>query len=386
MNTKNNFKLWQVLLVILLGLGINTLNAQANNDKPQKEDIAVLDFDTRGYNFNQQQAIQFIINELIRIGQYEVMDNYEIEYISKKQNLITAGCFSKTCLSEMGVHFKTDKMFTGSIQLLGDRVNVTLRLFDVKTGSFEKTLVKDFLNISGNELMMIRITINEMFNIPNDENTVSKLTMKSEFDNSVNNPYKLILKSDGPRIGLVGFSGVAADVIQNKPNEGGYGSYPMMFQFGYQFEKQYLNEGNFQALIEFIPTITGLDQGRVIPSISFLNGLRNNVNGWEFAFGPTFNLTKMAKGFYENDANGNEKWYLESDQDLFPNKELSIVSRPDSRGNVNATAGFLFAFGKTFKSGKMNIPLNFFFIPSNNGARFGLSFGWNGKDRYELND
>jgi hypothetical protein len=34
----------------------------------------------------------------------------------------------------------------------------------------------------------------------------------------------------------------------------------------------------------------------------------------------------------------------------------------------------------------MNIPLNFFFIPSNNGARFGLSFGWNGKDRYELND
>ena len=136
MNTKNNFKLLHALFVILFGLGINILNAQANNDKPQKEDIAVLDFDTRGYNFNQQQAIQFIINELIRIGQYEVMDNYEIEYISKKENLITAGCFSKTCLSEMGVHFKTDKMFTGSIQLLGDRVNVTLRLFDVNTGSF----------------------------------------------------------------------------------------------------------------------------------------------------------------------------------------------------------------------------------------------------------
>ena len=91
MNTKNNFKLWQVLLVVLLG--INTLNAQKNEDRPQKDDIAVLDFDTRGYNFNQQQAIQFLINELIRIGQYEVMDNYEIEYISKKENLITTGCF-----------------------------------------------------------------------------------------------------------------------------------------------------------------------------------------------------------------------------------------------------------------------------------------------------
>ena len=152
MNTKNNFKLWQVLLVVLLG--INTLNAQKNEDRPQKDDIAVLDFDTRGYNFNQQQAIQFLINELIRIGQYEVMDNYEIEYISKKENLITTGCFSKTCLAEMGVHFKTDKMFTGSIQLLGDRVNVTLRLFDVKTGSFEKTLVKDFLNVSSKYLFL----------------------------------------------------------------------------------------------------------------------------------------------------------------------------------------------------------------------------------------
>lgn len=384
MNIKNNYKVWQLLILMLFT--ISSINAQTDETPNLKEDIAVLDFDTRGYNFNQQQAIQFLINELIRIGKYEVMDNYEIEYISKKENISTSGCFSKTCLTEMGKLFNSDKMFTGSIQLLGERVNVTLRLFDVKTGSFEKTLVKDYLNIPGNELMMIRITINEMFGIPSDENIVKKLTMKSEYDNTINNPYKLILKSDGPRIGIVGFGGVAADVIRNKPNEGGYGSYPVMFQFGYQFEKQYLNEGNFQALIEFIPTITGLDQGRVIPSISFLNGLRNNVNGWEFAFGPTFNLTKMAKGFYETDENGNSKWYLESESVSFPNKDLNIISRPDSRGNINATAGFLFAFGKTFKSGKMNIPLNFFFIPSNNGARFGLSFGWNGKDRYELNN
>lgn len=363
-------------------------------DSPeQKPGIALVDFDTRGYEFNQNQAIQFVINELIRTTLFEVMDKYEVEYIAKKDNLVAAGCFSKACLTEFGLHLGIEKMFTGSLQLLGERMNVTLRLLDVKTGSFEKTLVKEFLNIPGNELIMIRVTINEMFGIMNDEDVVKKLTTKSEYDNAVNNPYKLVLRSDGPRIGIVVFSGLTSDIIRNPVSKGGYNSYPFMFQFGYQFEKQYLNEGNFQALVELIPTITGMDQGRLIPSFTFLNGLRNNKSGWEFAFGPTFNIIRMAKGFYW-DADGNtiNEWYLERETEKVraaiqdPQRNFEMTKRPDSRGSLVATAGFLFAFGKTFKSGKMNIPLNAFFIPGIYGARFGLSFGWNGRERFELND
>ena len=364
------------------------LKAQSSNFENQKKPgIAIVDFDTRGYNFNRQQAIQFVINELIALGAYEVMDLYEIDYIAGKDSLKRDGCFSKVCLSEFGKHLGIEKMFTGSMQLLGDKVSITLRIMDVATGTFEKTLVKEFLDIKGNELMMIRVSMNEMFGVSTNEDLVKKLTVRSEFESTVNNPYKLVLRSDGPRIGIAGFSGLAAEVLQNKPSNGGYGGYPFMFQFGYQFEKQYLNEGNFQALIEMIPNITGMDQGRLIPSFTFLNGLRNNVNGWEFAFGPTFNIIKMAKGFY-HDSNGDQtnEWYLESDLSKFQGREFEMVNRPDSRGSLVATAGFLFAFGKTFKSGKMNIPLNFFFVPGTNGARFGLSFGWNGKERYELND
>jgi hypothetical protein len=378
--------LWMILQTSLL---VNNGIQAYNMDSTQKQSIALVDFDTRGYDFRQSQAVQFVINELIRLGQYEVMDKYEVEYVAKRDSLNAIGCFSKICLSDFGKHLGIEKMFSGSIQLLGDKVNITLRLLDVKTKTFEKTIVKEFLNIPGNELMMIRVSFNEMYGLKNEEDVMKKLTVKAEYDNTVNNPYQLKLRADGPRMGIVGFSGVSASVIQNPINKGGYNSYPFMFQFGYQYEKQYLNEGNFQALVEMIPMISGMDQGRIIPSFSFLNGLRNNRTGWEFAFGPTFNITKLASGFYfDEDNDGEREWHLENDRQFLQlrNEVLTIEKRPDSRGHYAATAGFLFAFGKTFKSGRMNIPLNMFIIPGKNGCRFGLSFGWNGRERYELNN
>jgi len=51
----------------------------------------------------------------------------------------------------------------------------------------------------------------------------------------------------------------------------------------------------------------------------------------------------------------------------------------DSRGKITYHTGFVFAAGKSFKSGKMNIPVNAFVIPSNNGIRFGLTFGYNAR-------
>jgi hypothetical protein len=383
MKSTNSKKAASLTCIITCLLFTSIMKAQEiKHSLGKKPGIAVVDFDTKGYNISQEQAIQFTINELIRLGNYEVMDKYEVEYIAKRDSLVSKACFSKACLSEFGKHLGIEKMLTGSIQLLGENVSITIRLLDVNTGTFEKTLVKEFLNIQGNELMMIRVTINELFGVANDADLVKKMTVRSEFESKVNNPYKLVLRADGPRIGLAIFSGISAEVIKNSRDKGGYNGYPYMFQFGYQFEKQYLNEGNFQALVEMIPILTGMDQGRIIPSFTFLNGLRNNKNGWEFAFGPTFNIIKISKGFYKDG-----KWYLSEDKNkLFPSEEFEMVNRPDSRGSLVPTAGFLFGFGKTFKSGKMNIPINFFIVPNSNGARFGFSFGWNGRERYQLDN
>lgn len=154
-----------------------------------------------------------------------------------------------------------------------------------------------------------------------------------------------------------------------------------MFQFGYQFEKQYLNEGKIQALFEFIPMITGVDQGYFIPSFTILHGLRSNVNGWEFALGPTINFVTTSNGYYDQD----NIWQLEStwtnnpDNSGKPNP-FEIKSRVDSRGDYALHSSFVFAVGRTFKSGKLNIPVNIFAIPGKHGARFGVSFGFNAKN------
>lgn len=43
--------------------------------------------------------------------------------------------------------------------------------------------------------------------------------------------------------------------------------------------------------------------------------------------------------------------------------------------------GFVFAAGKSFKSGRMNYPVNVFVIPSKSGMRLGLTFGFNAKNK-----
>ena len=54
-------------------------------------------------------------------------------------------------------------------------------------------------------------------------------------------------------------------------------------------------------------------------------------------------------------------------------------SRFDSRGERQFDTGFVFAVGKSFKSGKLNIPVNAFFIPRRDGNRIGISVGFNAK-------
>lgn len=368
----------RITLLLFITLFTSTLSAQYN--AVEKQSIAVVDFDVRGYKMNQIQAIQFLTNELIRVGQFEVMDKYDIEFIARRDSLDLLNCFSKTCLQDVGKKLKVDKMLSGSISQMGDNLNVSLRILDVSKGNFETQKVREFLVIPGTEFQMLRICVNDLFNVPNDNELITKLSKRADFDNAINNPYTPRLQSDGPRMGITAMTGYLAKVMESPKAEGGYDGYPFMFQFGYQFEKQYLNEGNLQALFEIIPMITGLDQSRVIPSITLLNGLRNNINGWEFAFGPNFAISRSAEGYVD----GSNKFVIPSYQNPAPDGTV-LESRPDSRGSVVLATGFLFAAGKTFKSGKLNIPVNVFAVPGKWGWRFGVSMGWNAKDRFERN-
>ena len=373
MNTKNLF---------LTSLLIFTSAVRLMAAGPENPSIAFIDIDTRNSRVstpsNPVTAMTRV--ELEKLKRFQLLDKYDLEYLTSKDSIKINNCYSRLCLTELGKKLKVEKMFTGSVEEMSDQIIVTFKILDVQNGQFEKVQVNEFLNIPAEIKSMIKVTMNDMFGIQNEADLVSKLTRKDDYDNAVNNPYELRLRSDGPRMGFTYFTGSDAAVLKAPSNAGGFNAHPVMFQFGYQFERQYLNEGNFQALFEFVPMLTGLDQGLLIPSFTFMNGLRSNKSGWEFAFGPTVAFAKKAEGFYDR----NNNWHLKNDTtEQFSPRNME--TRMDSRGDVTLHTNFVFAFGKTFKSGKLNIPVNGYIIPSKNGTRVGVSFGFNAKERYTFN-
>lgn len=345
------------------------------NNVHAQEKVAVMNIYTNlpGYNSTTMGNLYRI--QLAKSTRYSVIDRWDMNtYIADKK--LNPECNNTQCLSEIGNVIGADKMVTGSVEAFSNNtIMVTVRMIDVDSAKAVKTIVDDFIYNPAEIVNMIDIAMKELLGMEVNPDSKRKLTDKNDFASSKNTRSGR-LNASGPRIGLTVLTGTQADRFAEPMQKGGFDGYPAMFQFGYQMEAQYLNEGAFQALFEFIPLITGLDQGLFIPSFTLMNGLRNNRNGWEFAFGPTVVLNKMANGYYEN-----SEWHLASEwTDSIPNPNY-LCSRVDSRGDYKITSGFVFAFGKTFKSGNLNIPVNMYVIPSKEGIRFGASFGYNSKNR-----
>lgn len=339
-----------------------------------RQKLTVLNIASEGMHLSPKQAGNMLRREVAKISKYEVLDKYDVMYLINKHGLKVENCYGKICLLDVAKVIKSDKMLTGSIERFQKSITITLRLIDVKSKSVEKVEIKEYLYLPQHLKTMLTISVRKMFGLPNNKEVVASLSEPNKTENKINTPYADRLKLSGPRMGFTMFTGTTADLLALPEYEGGYDALPVMFQFGYQFETKYLNEGNFQALVEFIPMVTGIDQGLFIPSITILNGLRSNKSGWELAFGPTISLTQQAEGYYQN---GNwVKLNATDDRSLI---NQNIVTRLDSRGEYQINTGFVFAFGKTFRSGKLNIPVNAYVVPSKEGVRVGMSFGFNSR-------
>lgn len=366
-----------IVFIAVLFSTLYFVNAQVSKSILPK--VGVINLDSKGISYDPIQAGNITRIELDKLGLFDVIDKYDIDFLLDKDVAMANNCYGKSCLTEIGKKIKADKMLTGNIEILSERIYVTLRMLDITNGTIEKSQVLDFLNVKDQVQNMIGLTLKKMYNLPIDEALLTQLTKVDAFNSKVNTPDEDRLNLSGPRMGMAFFTGRNAQILKDPENLGGYDMYPAIFQFGYQLEVQYLGAGNFQALAEFLPMISGLDQGKVIPSITILNGLRDSRYGLEFAFGPTFLLGKKAEGYYEKNAENVEVWHLESEWKGVGAKP-NIVTRSDSRGNYRISPGFLFAFGKTFRSGRLNIPINVYIRPDyKNGSQYGISFGFNAK-------
>lgn len=361
--------------VLIMVFNFSNVNAQ-NGTQPS---LTVLNIDAQGVEYTSVQIGNLVRLEMDKLGKFEVMDKYDVSYLVEKNELKIDNCYGKICLLEVGNLIKSDKMFTGSVERYGKNIIITLRLIDVKKGIIEKTQVNEFLNLQNEMQRMIGIAVHDMFGLENDAALVSLLTQKENLDNAITFPNEPRLNLSGPRMGVSVLTGQAAEIYQAPQSQGGFNAFPALFQFGYQFEVQYLNEGDIQGLFEFIPLVSGVEQNFFIPSVTVLHGLRNNKNGLEFAFGPTISVAKFAEGYYDTDGSWklDYEWY-NSHQNGEPNPN-TIVSRLDSRGDLQLSTGFVVAAGFTIKSGKLNIPLNLYVVPRRDNFRIGASFGFNAR-------
>jgi hypothetical protein len=144
-------------------------------------------------------------------------------------------------------------------------------------------------------------------------------------------PLKTVSLS-GPRFGITALSQGVVDKLHERSID----VRSTITQFGWQFEKEFYSKGGgVAAMNEFVFLLGGLEQGEVLPSLSWMVGLRSS-SGAEFGIGP--NVTPA--------------------------------------GVALAVAG-----GVTFRSGALNVPMTFALVPSKAGTRISMLTGFNLRGR-----
>jgi hypothetical protein len=139
------------------------------------------------------------------------------------------------------------------------------------------------------------------------------------------------LKLSGPRLG---FTILSQKYIDHIKSDFDTDVNAFMTQFGWQFETRVFTLDNgTSGLFEFVPLVGGLEQGKFLPSLSALIGIRG-AKGLEFGIGPNVSLSG---------------------------------------------AGLVLAAGTNFQSQGVNFPVNLAVAPSNDGMRFSLLFGFNSR-------
>ncbi len=370
----------------------------------EKPTIAVANPNIVGLKTTTTIAAKLLRLELIKMDNYFVYDEFDMEDIYKLDSSYRNNCLSKSCLVRMGKSLGVDYMITGSFDELGNKIVLSLKVIDVKNASIFKTRVQEFDNQPLELQRMVEITLKEMHAIEVQQEIVDRLQFKNEVITS-NNLGRI--KNNGPRVGYGILTGSLTEFATRSVSQGGLGIFPAVSMIGYQLEAQYVGTENFSGLVEGIINVSGLEQGQFIPTITVMNGFRFGKAGWEFAFGPGFGLKSESYGFFDTNGSfgdvGNyisqndwegyaDKTY--NDIDLYPDFFLNgYYTRPDvsevnpdynlnekhadKRGKVSISTSFVFGFGRTFRAGALNMPVNIFYSSKKGGGLLGINIGFN---------
>ena len=353
-----------LVLSVIFTLSTNSLFGQVTSGNLKS--IAVVSLDSDGISLDNAAMGDLLRLELEKVQKYEVLDKYDVANQLKERNIDPNEAFGKSQLVTVGNEVRADYMLSGSAQKFGAKIVYILRLIDVKGDKIIKTDVKEYIYDEQYIQLMTRNSLASLLGIEADAEVAAKLKY-------VDTPIVAegqSLKLSGPRFGMQFFTGDIANRLTAPEAEGGYNSTPFATVFAYQYEYQYVSSGDFQVLLESIISINGIETSYTSPSLTLLNGFR--YKGWELGFGPVFRFSRVAEGYYDE----NNQWQI-SNENTDVNQEL--ITTIDKRGDLSLSTGLLIAVGKNFRSGNINLPVNFYYsqIPSLNSHVFGFMLGFN---------
>ncbi len=383
------------MMLLLLGLIISI------SVKAQNPTLAVAYPNVEGIEgLTPKIAATYIRLELIKMNKYTVLDEFDIAEVLENDKSFEENCYGLNCLVQLGEQLKVDYIISGNFIGLGDKYAISLKLIDVKNKQLSKSVIREFESFKNQISKMVQILLKEMHGEEVDKLLLDQIKYKDDVI-TADNVGKI--NNSGPRVGGAYLVGTLNEFAVRPESQGGLDIQPVISMIGYQIEGQYVGTENFSALVEGIFNIAGLEQGVFIPSITFLNGFRFGRAGWEFAFGPSFSLRKTSNGFFdtENQFGKGQNYYFteyewknyaldtyQSDSAYYTNgyytpPSLSDVSNYsfsknfDKRGVVGINTTWVMAFGRTFRAGALNIPVNIFYSSAKKGGMLGLSVGFN---------
>lgn len=370
-----------VLSLLILG------NVVAQEEK-SKSTIAVALPNIENIELSREIVAKLIQIELIKLDGYRVYDEFDIQEAMNAEQRFKEDCYGRNCLVDLGKTAGVNYIVSTSLLSFGGKIVITMKFIDVASGNIVKNDVREFIDNRNEVQRMLKIMIMDM----HDQEVHSSLISKISYDD------KPIVKTDvgrinnsGPRVGYALLNGKLTEFAERPENQGGLDIFPGVSMIGYQVEKQYIGTENFSALGELLFTVSGLEQGVFIPSVTLMNGLRFGKAGWEIAFGPGFGVSRYSEGFFDTEGIYGAKgryWtekefrndiqeydeYGEAMYDL-PYETESVL---DARGNTwKLTTRWVMGFGRTFRAGALNIPVNIFYSSMKNSSMFGVSVGFN---------
>jgi hypothetical protein len=356
---------------------------------------AVHNIYTHGVDLTPEVAAKMTRIELIKLEKYIVLDQFDMQSALEGKESF-GDCYGKQCLIDLGMALDVEYILSGSIDALGNKIIISLKMIHVNTKSLAMTHSLEFDNQPNEISRMVEITLKEMLGL--DVNLETKKSLGFQEEVIIAEQVGRINNS-GPRFGIAAAAfGDINEYFQRETYNGGLNIYPIVSNIGYQFEAQYIGTENFSALFEFIPNIGGLEQGKIIPSISILNGFRFGQAGWEVAFGPAFGLRTERSGIFVGDDFYSEQQHYDlvyEEWSSDPNnvdtltgwwQPGAVFEAPNSEvysqvlhrnGSVKFNTSFVMAFGRTFRAGALNIPVNIYTSWNKYGGMIGTSFGFN---------